>query len=150
MPENVFRGETMTREQKTEFEQRRLAVMRAHVRNNPALRRYRRARGFRVARSVLGSFVVFGVMLLVIKSFIIAFEGPEAYAAMVSPLLEGQSEGAVLGRALGPDPLSTGIAAAVSPLFPEKPIPEATEALQLPLTLSLPEAAPSLQAVTTP
>ncbi|MGL4415453.1 hypothetical protein [Roseinatronobacter monicus] len=140
----------MTRDQKTEFEQRRLAVMRAHVQSDPALRRFRRKRTLSVVRSVLGSFIVFGMALLLIKSLIIAFEGPDAYASMVSPLLEGQAHDAVLARALGPDPLSTGIAAAVSPLFPDRPVAGATQAVQVPLTLSLPDEEPALQSLTIP
>lgn len=140
----------MTTEQKIEFEQRRLAVMRAHVKNDPKLRRYRRKRRLAVVRAILGSFIVLGVALLLIKSLIIAFEGPEAYADMVSPLLEGQTDDAVLARTLGPDPLSTGIAAVVSPLFAERPSPEQTQGVRLPLTLSMPEAAPSAQPLSRP
>jgi len=140
----------MTSEQRLEFEQRRLAVMRTHVQDNPVLRRHHRTRRLAVARSVLGSFIVFGAVLLLIKSFIIAFEGPEEYADMVAPLLAGQSDGAVLARAVGPDPLSTGIAAVVSPLLPDRAMTESTLAVQAPLTLPSPEAAPSLQALSAP
>lgn len=132
----------MTEEQKAEFEQRRLAVMRAHVRNDPKHRTFRRKRRLAMVRSVLGSLVALGVALLLIKSFILALEGQGAYARMVAPMLEGQAEGSILARALGPDPASSQIAAMVRPLLRDRASTQSAERAPAPLGVSQTDIAP--------
>ena len=140
-------GKTMTEEQKTEFEQRRLAVMRAHVRNDPKHRKFRRKRRLAMARSVLGSIVALGVALVLIKSFILALEGQGAYARMVAPMLERQAEGSILARALGPDPASSQIAAMVRPLLRDRASTQSAERAPAPLGVSQTDIAPEPEAL---
>lgn len=140
----------MTNEQKAEFEQRRLKVMRAYVKNDPKLRQFRRKRKRAVAASVLGSLVALGVALVLIKSFILAMEGQDGYARMVAPMMEGQSEGAVVARALGPDPVSAEIAALLRPLFRDAQTAAPAEGVTVPLNLSSAEIDPPQDAASRP
>ncbi|ATX66837.1 hypothetical protein [Roseinatronobacter bogoriensis] len=126
----------MTEAQRAEFEQRRLAVLQASIKKDPRHRQYARKRRLSVVASVLGSFVVFGVVLLLIKSFIMAFEGQEAYVQMVAPIMETQPEGGVIALAIAPDPASTAIAALLKPLFSAEQAPAASEGMTVPLNMS--------------
>jgi hypothetical protein len=111
----------MTTEQKAAFEKRRLSVMRAHLSKDPKLRQYRRKRKRALVASVLGSLAVLLVALMLIKSFVILLEGAEGYAQIVAPILDSQSAGGVIVRALGPDPVSTFIVDIVRPIFSDRP-----------------------------
>ena len=108
----------MTPEQELDFKRRRMKVVQKHLKNDPKLRQARRARRRSLVSSALGSVVIFGVFMLLLKSFILALNGPADYAAMVSPLLEGQEEGSVMALLLSVDPLSKEIAGMIAPMLP--------------------------------
>lgn len=107
----------MSEEQKCEFEQRRLAVIRKHIEHDPKLRAVRRKHRQSVLLSVVGSFVVLGVALVLIKGFVIAHEGPQGYARMIAPTLQRQPQDSVIDLMLRPDPASTAIAATLAPVL---------------------------------
>lgn len=140
----------MTINQKTEFEQRRLAVMRAHIKKDPKVRQIRRKRKRAVLGSVLGSLVALGVAFILIKSFILTLEGQGGYARIVAPVLDGLDEESLLMRALGPDPVSTEIAAFLRPIFRDTPDTAAPEGVIAPLNLSSSESESSSEPATTP
>lgn len=104
--------------QKAEFEQRRLSVVRRHMKNDPKQRAARRKRKVAIFYSFLGSLVVVALVLLLIKSFVLAVHGPRGYTQMVAPILEGQPSDAVVAQLFGPDPISDEIAAMLRPFLP--------------------------------
>lgn len=126
-----------TNQQKCDFEQRRLAVMRKHLASDPKLKLIRRKRKRAVLASVVGSFVVMGVVMVLIKAFVIALEGPQAYTRMIAPVLQGQAEGSVIEMVLRPDPVSTELAAVLAPILPRQTPPS-----QAPLAVSLGQSTP--------
>jgi cytochrome c oxidase assembly factor CtaG len=126
----------MTEAQRAEFEQRRLAIMAASIKKDPKHRQYTRKRRLSVLASVLGSVVVFGVVLLLLKSFILALEGHDAYAQLVAPIMDSQPDGGVIALAVAPDPVSTGIAAMLKPLFAAEQGTTVSEGVTVPLNLS--------------
>ncbi len=110
-------------EQRCEFEQRRLAVMRKHLANDPKLKVIRRKRKLSVFASVIGSFIVIGVAMVLLKAFVIAHEGQQGYARIVAPALQGQADGSVMHLLLRPDPVSTDMAAVIAPILPRETAP---------------------------
>ena len=110
----------MTDEQRRQFAQRRQQVQRKHVENDPKIRAMRRQRRRARFGAVLGSVFAFAVAMLLIKSFVLAMHGPREFARMVAPVLEGQTADSVPSRLLGPDPVSTEIAAMLQPLLPQR------------------------------
>lgn len=108
----------MSKTQKDAFEQRREAVICRHRANDPELRAWRRRRRLSVLVSLGGSLVVISAALLLIKSFLLAVHGPQGYAQMMAPLIEGRPNDALMTRILGADPLSESIAAVLRPVLP--------------------------------
>ncbi|WP_296479138.1 hypothetical protein [Roseinatronobacter sp.] len=127
----------MTEAQRAEFERRRLAILQSSIKNDPKHRQYTRKRRLSVTASILGSFVVFGVVLLLLKSFILALEGQDAYTQMVAPILQSQPEGGVIALAVAPDPVSTGIAEMLKPLFAAEQASAVSEGVTVPLNMSV-------------
>ncbi len=109
----------MTDEQKKQFEQRREQVRRRHIENDPKIRALRRKRTRAVIGSLVGSVFAFAVAMVLIKSFVLAVHGPRELARTVAPVLEEQAAESVMARLLGPDPVSTEIAAMLQPLLPQ-------------------------------
>lgn len=135
----------MQTSQRNEFEQRRSALMRKHIENDPKLRAVRRKRRLSVVFSVAGSLVTIAVVTLLIKSFLLAVHGPQGYAQMVAPVLYGQDHDSFAVQLLGVDPLSTEISAFLRPMLPAATDPVATNALSLGDTLT-----PSVEAEQSP
>jgi hypothetical protein len=108
----------MTNEQRSEFEQRRLNVVRQHVANDPKIRALRRKRKWKVVTSVLGSVVAVAVAMVLIKSFVLAVHGPRDFAQIMAPVLDGTTAGSVPSLLFGPDPVSSELAAILQPLLP--------------------------------
>lgn len=108
----------MTNEQKSEFEQRRLKVVRRHVENDPKIRALRRKHKRRIVTSVIGSVVALFMAMVFIKGFVLAVHGPQDYARIVAPMLDGASAGSLSARLLGPDPVTREIAAILQPILP--------------------------------
>ena len=127
----------MTEAQRAEFEQRRLAIMAASIKKDPKHRQYTRKRRLSVTASILGSFVVFAVVLLLLKSFILALEGQEGYTQMVAPIVQNQPEGGMITLAVAPDPVSMGIAAMIKPLFAAEQTSAASEGVTVPLNMTV-------------
>ena len=134
-------------EQKCEFEQRRLAVMRKHLANDPKLKAVLRKRKRSLFASVIGSLVVIGVVMVLIKGFMIAHEGSQGYARLIAPALQGQAEGSVLGLMLRPDPVSTELAAIIAPILPRPANPARAS---LPDAVSIGPIPPAMEAVDQP
>ncbi|TVP69197.1 MAG: hypothetical protein EA339_15050 [Rhodobacteraceae bacterium] len=108
----------MTPEQELDFKKRRMRVVQKHLKNDPKYRKMRRARRLGLISSVLGSVVTLGVFLLLLKSFVLALNGPRDYAALVAPMVEGQGESSVVAQLLGVDPISLQIAGFIGPMLP--------------------------------
>ncbi len=108
----------MTPEQELDFKKRRMRVVQKHLKNDPKYRKMRRARRMSLFSSVLGSVVTLGVFLLLLKSFVLALNGPRDYAALVAPMVEGQSESSIVARLLTIDPVSSQIAGLIAPMLP--------------------------------
>ncbi len=108
----------MTPEQELDFKRRRMKVVKKHLKNDPKLRRTRRQRRMSVLTSVLGSVVMLGVFMLLLKSFVLALNGPRDYAQLVEPLLQGQPDSSFITQALAVDPVSEQIADMIAPMLP--------------------------------
>ena len=139
----------MTPEQLCEFEQRRLEMMRKHVATDPALRRVRRQRHWMTIKSIFASAIVVAVALMLLKAFVIAYEGEQGYARLVGPIIETQDEDSYIGIALKPDPVTTEVADFMSSFVPRRGIQE-PPARPTPLeqqndAQAAPELAPELQ-----
>lgn len=134
----------MTDDQKKEFQQRRGSVMRRHMEADPKIRALRRKRKRSMLASLLGSVVVFAVALLLIKSFMLAVHGPRDFARIISPMVEGQDAQSLAVRLLGPDRVSTEIAALLEPILPRRTqlVTTTPPAPSLPDTFVTPAAAP--------
>jgi hypothetical protein len=110
----------MSVDQRTEFEERRLQLMRKHFESGPLAKAYYRKRRRNILGGFLGSMVLLMLGLLLLKSFMIAYEGQAGYARIVAPALAGQAENGLAVQLLGPDPISTEIAAALAPILPRR------------------------------
>lgn len=110
----------MSVDQRTGFEERRLELMRKHFDSSPVVKAYYRKRRRAVLGGFLGSLVLLMLGLLLLKSFVIAYEGQAGYARIVAPALVGQAETGLAIQLLGPDPISTQIAAALVPILPRR------------------------------
>lgn len=108
----------MTPEQELDFKRRRMRVVQKHLKNDPKHRKMRRMRRLGLLSSVLGSVVTLGVFLVLLKSFVLALNGPRDYAALVAPLVEGQSETSLAAYVFAVDPVSLLIAEFIAPMLP--------------------------------
>ncbi len=114
----------MTPEQLCEFEQRRLEMMRKHMANDPDMRRLRRKRYLMVMKSLLTSAVVMAVVLMLIKAFIMTYEGQAGYARLIEPYVETRDDASLISTALRPDPVSAKVAGFMSSFVPRRDIQE--------------------------
>lgn len=110
----------MISEQHRQFEERRLEVMRKYTANSPELRKLRRRRYRMMFTSFLGSVVVTMVVLALLKSFLMAYEGQAGYARLITPFVEAHDADSIVGMALLPDPVTTAVSAAIAPILPRK------------------------------
>jgi hypothetical protein len=110
----------MSVDQRTGFEERRLDLMRKHFDQSPKVRAYYRKRRMAVLAGLLGSFAVLALGLLLLKSFVIAYEGQAGYARIVGSVVVGQPPDTLAARLLGPDPISTELAAMLAPILPAR------------------------------
>ena len=114
----------MSVEQRSGFEERRLELMRKHIDKNPLVRAYYRKRRRALFGAFLGSVVVVMLVLVMLKSFIIAYEGQGGYERMVAPVLAGQAPDGLVVRLLRPDPISEEIASMIVSILPARaPVP---------------------------
>ena len=119
----------MQTDQKAEFQKRRMAVLKHHIANDPKLRAERRKRKLSILFSVAGSLVVTAVVLLLLKSFLLAHHGPRGYAQIMAPVLQGLDRESIAGQIFGADPVSTEIAAILRPILPAASAPFASTAI---------------------
>ncbi|MCL1629407.1 hypothetical protein M3N55_11750 [Roseibaca sp. V10] len=122
----------MTPKQMIDFDARRESVLRAHLKQNPKYRATVRDRRVAFAAGVVRYFVGLGVVLFLLKTFLISQNGQDAYLAMVAPLLEHVSVDGVLAQAVAPDRYSTFLASAIADMTAPKPqtaasVPEALD-----------------------
>lgn len=122
----------MTPKQMIDFDARREAVLRAHLKQNPKYRTMVRDRRVAFAAGVVRYFVGLGLVLFLLKAFLISQNGQDAYLAMVAPVLELVSAESVLAQAVAPDRYSNVLASAITDMTAPEPqtaasAPEALE-----------------------
>lgn len=110
----------MLTEQKVEFELRRQRLMRKHRESDPELKALRRKRKRSRRFALLSSVVGFGMVMLLLKGFLLAFHGPQGYAQIVAPITQTQAADTFVMRIVAPDPISTEIAAMLRPILPQR------------------------------
>lgn len=132
----------MNTTQKGDFERRRGAVLRRHIANDPKLRAMRRKRKLSMVFSLAGSLVVIAAVMLLIKSFLLALHGPQGYARIMAPVLDGQPRDSLVVQIVGPDPVSDGLADLLRPVLPSaRTSPVAISGMPLQAAPALSEAA---------
>lgn len=124
----------MTPKQMIDFDARREAVLRAHLKQNPKYRTMVRDRRVAFAAGVVRYFVGLGLglVLFLLKAFLISQNGQDSYLAMVAPVLELVSVEGVLAQAVAPDRYSNVLASAITDMTAPEPqtaasVPEALE-----------------------
>lgn len=101
----------MTPQQMIDFDARREAVLRDHMKTSPKFRAIRRDRRVAFAAGIVRYAAALGIFLFLIKAFVISQNGADAYLAMVAPLLAHLPEGGLLAQAVAPDAYSAILAA---------------------------------------
>jgi len=100
----------MTPQQMIEFDARREAVLRHQLKTSPKFRAMRRDRRVAFAAGVVRYAVAVGIVLFLIKSFVISQSGVDGYLAMVQPVLEQLPATGLLTMAIAPDQYSQFLA----------------------------------------
>ena len=107
----------MSDDRLAQFNQHRAAVLKEHLKRDKTYQvvRAKRRRGFLLGtfQVVVGTFAV----LALGKSLMLATNGPDEYARIVAPALQGLDAGHPLATALQPDSLTTTIAEALRPIL---------------------------------
>lgn len=106
----------MTPQQLIDFDARREAVLREHMKTSPKFRALRRDRRVAFAASVVRYGVAVGIMLFLLKAFVISQSGTDGYLATVQPLLSQLPAGSLLAQSVAPDPYSAMLANTFSDL----------------------------------
>jgi hypothetical protein len=110
----------MSVDQRTGFEERRLELMRKHFDKSPVVKAYYRKRRRALLGGFLGSLAFLVLGLLLLKSFMLAYEGPNGYAQITAPAMAGRPPDSLVLRLIGPDPISTEIASILAPILPKR------------------------------
>ena len=100
----------MTPQQMIDFDARREAVIRHHMKTNPNFRAMRRDRRVAFAAGVVRYVAALAILLFLVKAFVISQDGVDGYLALVSPLLMELPQGGLLAKAVAPDAYSIMIA----------------------------------------
>lgn len=100
----------MRPQQMLDFDSRREAVLRNRLKTNPNFRAMRRDRRVAFAASIVRYAVAVGILLFLIKAFVISQSGVDGYMAMVSPLLAQLPQDGLAVQAVSPDAYSTMLA----------------------------------------
>lgn len=111
----------MTPQQMIEFDARREAVLRAHLKQNPNYRKMMRDRRVAFAAGVVRYCAGMGLILFLIKAFLISQNGQQAYLDLVSSVLSKVPADSVVARAIVPDRYSLIVAAAMADLTAPRP-----------------------------
>ena len=111
----------MTPKQMIDFDARREAVLRAHLKRNPNYRKMMRDRRVGFAAGIVRYCVGLGLVLFLIKAFLISQNGQDGYLNMVAPALAHVPTEGVLARAIAPDPYSGSLASAIADLVASEP-----------------------------
>ncbi len=145
----------MSVDQRTGFEERRLQLMRKHFDNRPVVKAYYRKRRRALLGGFLGSLVFLMLGLLLLKSFVLAYEGPNGYAQITAPAMAGRPPDSLVLRLIGPDPISNEIASILAPILPKRAnrgtsAPMVQQDAPLALTNDVPEERPDRAALPAP
>ncbi|MBN2759583.1 MAG: hypothetical protein JXQ79_03705 [Rhodobacteraceae bacterium] len=100
----------MTPQQMIEFDARREAVLRHQLKNNPNFRAMRRDRRVAFAAGVVRYVTAIGILLFLVKAFLISQNGVDGYTRVVAPLLVELPQGGLVAKAIAPDGYSILIA----------------------------------------
>jgi hypothetical protein len=100
----------MTPQQMIEFDARREAVLRHQLKTNPNFRAMRRDRRVAFAAGVVRYLTALGILLFLVKAFLISQNGVDGYMQVVYPLLMELPQGGLMAKAIAPDPYSIMIA----------------------------------------
>lgn len=100
----------MTPQQMIDFDARREAVVRHKMKTNPNLRAMRRDRRVAFAAGVVRYFTAVGILLFLVKAFVISQAGVDGYLTLVSPLLIELPQSGLLTKAVAPGDYSIMIA----------------------------------------
>lgn len=106
----------MTPKQMIDFDARREAVLRAHLKQNPKYRTLIRNRRVAIAAGIVRYLVAVGIVLFLIKAFLLAQNGPGGYQAMVAPVLSSVPADGLVARAIAPDSYSMKVASTMAEL----------------------------------
>ncbi|CUX79745.1 hypothetical protein Ga0058931_0432 [Roseibaca calidilacus] len=109
--------EGMTPKQMIEFDARREAVLRAHLARNPKYRKMMRDRRVAFAAGVVRYFAGLGLVLFLIKAFLMGQYGQDGYLALVAPLMAHVPADGLLAQSIAPDHYSGLVASAMAELF---------------------------------
>jgi hypothetical protein len=100
----------MTPQQMIDFDARREAVLRHQLKTNPNLRALRRDRRVAFAAGVVRYFATLGILMFLVKAFLISQVGVPGYELIVSPLASHLPPGGLMEQAVAPGPYSILIA----------------------------------------
>lgn len=100
----------MTPQQMIDFDTRREAVIRHKMKTNPNLRAMRRDKRVAFAAGVVRYLAAVGILLFLVKAFVISQVGVDGYLALVSPMLIELPQGGLLAKAIAPGDYSIMIA----------------------------------------
>jgi hypothetical protein len=107
----------MTPKQLIDFDARREAVLRSHLKQDPKYKKRRRRGRFALVTGALRYVTAVGLLLFLVKTFLISQYGPDAYLEMLDPVISQVPADSIFGKAVLPGEVSGLLATAFSDLL---------------------------------
>lgn len=92
-----------------------MELVRKHMAQDPKRHAQQRSKRHGRIASVLGAVIGAVAFVILLKGFVIALHGPDAYGRLIAPMVAGADDGSAVQIIFGADPVSREIAALLRP-----------------------------------